>query len=193
MEVRGRLQAGGRGSRSVGQRRVRRRFRRRRPPRSLRHQLGPECVVPQPWRRHVRECGCPRRRRGWRLEHRLHVLRCRRRRRSRPLRRAIRRDDVGVRRAERCGRSSGATGHTSWSGRPDFPESPICSSKTSATDGSWRPPTRTASRTTPGPTASASWRPITTTTGSSTCSSRTTRTRISCITTSATATSKTSD
>ena len=40
----------------------------------------------------------------------------------------------------RSGRSSGATGHTSWSGRPDFPESPICSSKTSATDGSWRPP-----------------------------------------------------
>ena len=34
--------------------------------------------------------------------------------------------------------------------------SPICSSKTSATDGSWRPPTRTASLTRPGPTASAS-------------------------------------
>ena len=44
-----------------------------------------------------------------------------------------------------------------------------------------------------GPTASASWRPITTTTGSSTCSSPTTRTRISCITTSATAASKASD
>ena len=57
MEVRGCLQAGGRGSRSLGQRRVRRRFRWRRPTRSLRHQLGPERAVPQPWRRHVRGCG----------------------------------------------------------------------------------------------------------------------------------------
>ena len=48
-------------------------------------------------------------------------------------------------------------------------------------------------RSRPGPTASASWRPITTTTGSSTCSSPTTRTRISCITTSGTAASKASD
>ena len=43
--------------------------------------------------------------------------------------------------------ASGATGRTSWSDRPDFPASPTCSSRTSATDGSWRPPTRTASRT----------------------------------------------
>ena len=145
MEVRGRLQAGGRGSRGLGQRRVRRRFRRRRPSRSLRHQLGPERAVPQPWRRHVRGRGGPRRRRRRRLEHGLHVLRCRRRRRSGPLRRALRRDDVGFRRARAADAASGATGHTSWSGRPDFPASPICSSKTSATDGSWRRPTRTAS------------------------------------------------
>ena len=37
-------------------------------------------------------------RRRRRLEHGLHVLRCRRRRRSGPLRRALRRDDVGIRR-----------------------------------------------------------------------------------------------
>ena len=86
-----------------------------------------------------------RRRRGRRLEHRLHVLRRGRRRRSRPLRRALRRDDVGVSSCTRSGRSSGATGRTSWSGRPDFPASPICSSRTSATAGSSRRPTRTAS------------------------------------------------
>ena len=57
MEVRGRLEAGGRGSRSLGQRRMRRRFRRRRASRSLRHELGPQRPVPQSWRRHVRGRG----------------------------------------------------------------------------------------------------------------------------------------
>ena len=86
-----------------------------------------------------------RRRRRRRLEHRLHVLRRRRRRRSGPLRRALRRDDLGFSSCTRSGRSSGATGRTSWSARPDFPASPICSSRTSATAGSSRRPTRTAS------------------------------------------------
>jgi hypothetical protein len=62
----------------------------------------------------------------------------------------------GIRSCERSERSSGAAGPASWSGRPDFPARPICSSRTSATDGSWRPPRRTASPTRPGPTASAS-------------------------------------
>ena len=61
MEVRGRLEAGGRGPRGLGQRRVRRRCRRRRPARSLRHELGAERAVPQPRRRHVRRRRRPRR------------------------------------------------------------------------------------------------------------------------------------
>ncbi len=91
---------------------------------------------------------------------------------------------------ERLGRWSGATGHMSWSGRPGFPESPTCSSRTSAADGSWKRPPPTASLTRHAPTASASSPPTMTTTVSSTCSSRTTRTRISCITISGTAISK---
>ena len=80
-------------------------------------------------------------------------------------------------------------------GRPRRPSrsSPICSSRTSATDDSWRRPTPARPADAPGPTASESSRPTTTTTGSSMCSSPTTRTRISCITTSGTAALKMSD
>ena len=99
MEVRGRVEAGGRGRGGLGQRRVRRRCRRRRASRSLRHELGPELPVPQPRRRRVRGGRGARRRGGRRLEHRLHVLRRGRRRRPGPVRRALRRDDLGRGRA----------------------------------------------------------------------------------------------
>ncbi len=76
LEVRGRLTPGRSGWRELGQRRLRRRLRQRRPSRLLRHQLGPELPVPQSRRRHVRGSGRARRRGGRRLEHRLHLLRC---------------------------------------------------------------------------------------------------------------------
>ena len=80
-------------------------------------------------------------------------------------------------------------------GRPAraCPASPICSSRTSAADASSKRPQRTACPTRLAPTASASSRPTMTTTGSSICSWRTTRTRTSCIATSATADSRASD
>ena len=95
LEVRGRVEAGRRRCRRLGQRRLRGRRRRRRPSRFLRHELGPELSVPQPRRRNVRGSRGTCRRGGRRLEHRLHVLRFGRRRRSRSLRRALRRHDVG--------------------------------------------------------------------------------------------------
>ena len=49
------------------------------------------------------------------------------------------------RRSARSGRSSGATARTSWSGPPGCRARPTCSSRTSATDGSSRRPTRTGS------------------------------------------------
>ena len=86
-----------------------------------------------------------RRRRGRRLEHRLHVPRRGCRRRPGSVRRALRRRRRGTRWCAPSARWSGATGLASWPGPPDFPASPICSSRTSATGASSRRPRRTAS------------------------------------------------
>ena len=84
----------------LGQRRLRRRLRRRRPPRPLRHELGPQLPVPQPGRRHASsEVAAQAGVAAVGLEHRLHLLRRGRRRRPGPLRRALRRDHLGRRRA----------------------------------------------------------------------------------------------
>ena len=99
MEVRGRVEAGGRRPRGLGERRVRRGLRRRRPSRSLRDELGAERPVPQPRQRHVRGRRREGRSHGRRMEHGLRVLRRRRRRRPRPVRRPLRRDDLGFRAA----------------------------------------------------------------------------------------------
>ncbi len=98
----------------------------------------------------------------------------------------------GTRSCARSGRSSGATGRASWSARPGFPARPICSSRTSGTAASWKRPRPTGSPIRPAPTASASSRPTTTTTGSSISSSPTTRTPTSCIATWGTAASRAS-
>ena len=98
----------------------------------------------------------------------------------------------GTRSCARSGRSSGATGRASWSARPGFPARPICSSRTSGTAASWKRPRPTASPIRLAPTASASSRPTTTTTGSSISSSPTTRTPTSSIATWGTAASRAS-
>ena len=89
LALRGHLGEGGRRCGGLGQRRLRRRLRQGRPRRPVRHQLGPEHPVPQQGRRYVRGDRRRGRRRGRRLEHGLHVLRRRCRRRPRPVRRAV--------------------------------------------------------------------------------------------------------
>jgi hypothetical protein len=130
-------------------------------------------------------------RRRRRLEHRLYVLRCRRRRRSGSLRGALRRDDGGLSRPRAAtvrwrGGPRIMVGPTGLPGEADlFFENVGNGRFIEATTG-------TASRIDRAPTATASWPPITTTTGSWTSSSPTTPTRISCITTSGTAGSRAS-
>ena len=122
LEIRGRVGRGGRRRRGVGQRRVRRRCRRRRPPRSLRHQLGPELPVPQPRRRHAsrrsrRQAGVAAG--GWSTgctfldadadgDLDLYVAR-------------YVEHDLGGPCSARSGRSAGATGPRSWSAPPGLP------------------------------------------------------------------------
>ena len=163
-------------ARGLGLRRLRRRLRRRRPARSLRHQLRPEPALPQQGQRNLRRDAAAGRRCRLRVEHRVCLPRRRRRRRPRSLRRPLRDG------ARERGRGPGALPRVArrrqGDVRADGPArraGPLLREH-GQTAASRRPRRPSAWPTGPTPTVSASWPPTTTATAGPTSSSPTTPT-----------------